>query len=276
MEITTLNSANIAEITAVFNAAFSDYVLPLTLSPTDLAAKMASENVMAEWSAGAFADGKLVGFILMGTDGKTAYNAGTGVIAEFRGQKLTAKMYDFLLPMLAEKNIVNHQLEVITQNAKAIPIYEKIGFITTRKVVCFKGKITNCNHGSAELKPVGFADVTPLETSWDFSPTYQNASHAIARTPELHQTIGAYRDGKLLGYVVFGKANLRVKQFVVEKEFRRQGIGQQLFSEVQRMSPDKDVSLINIDSTDGSIDFLKKIGLAETVSQFEMRLQYGA
>ena len=276
MEIKTLDGVDTVAIANAFNAAFSDYVVPFSLSETDLAAKMTMENILPEHSAGVFDGEKLVGFILIGTDGKTAYNAGTGVIPEFRGQKLTARMYDFLLPMLAEKNIVNHRLEVITQNTKAISVYEKIGFTTTKKVVCFKGKVSHVSQGFAELKTVDFADVIHLDTIGDFCPTYQNASDAIARMPEWHETIGAYRDGKLVGYVVFAKPNLRIKQFAVVKEFRRNGIGHQLLNEVHKHNPDLDVSLINIDSTDGSVAFLKKIGLAETVSQFEMRFHYGA
>src|SRR5690606_11050066 len=132
MKIQTLRAATTAEIAETFNLAFSDYLVPIHLSETDLKAKMVAENTKLDYSAGVFSDGKLVGFILIGIDGDTAYNGGTGVVAAYRGQNLTRKMYDFLFPILSEKGIVNHHLEVITENKKALPVYQKIGFVTRR------------------------------------------------------------------------------------------------------------------------------------------------
>lgn len=270
MEINTLDGVNTAEIANTFNAAFSDYVVPLTLSEADVALKIQLENIVLRCSAGAFSDGKLVGFILIGTNGIVAYNAGTGVIPNFRGQHLTKKMYDFLLPMLAEKGIVQHRLEVIIENVKAIRVYEQIGFTTFRKVTCFKGKVVSARNHGATIIPIEFGDITNPERFWDFIPAYQNASDVMLRTPPLHRTFGAFDGDLLVGYVVFATTSLRIKQFAVAENCRRKGIGHQLFCKVQNYKPDQEVSLINVDSTDGSINFLKKIGLAETVNQFEM------
>lgn len=272
MEINTLDGVTTAEITGTFNAAFSDYVVPLMLSEADVGSKIQLENIVLPYSAGAFSDGKLVGFILIGTDGIVAYNAGTGVIPDWRGQNLTQKMYDFLLPLLAEKGIAQHRLEVIVGNVKAIKVYEQIGFTTTRKVTCFKGKVAPARNHGAAIRPIAFGDITNPERFWDFIPTYQNALDVVLRMPQLHRTFGAFDGDNLVGYIVFATASLRIKQFGVAENYRRKGIGQQLFEHVQQADFSKDVSLINVDDASKSIEFLKSIGLTQTVSQLEMQL----
>ncbi|CAM3427114.1 hypothetical protein FLLO111716_09740 [Flavobacterium longum] len=272
MEINTLDGVTTSEIADTFNVAFSDYVVPLTLSEADVASKILLENIALQCSAGAFSDGKLVGFILIGTNGIVAYNAGTGVIPGCRGQNLTRRMYDFLLPRLAEKGIVQHRLEVIAANVKAIRVYEQMGFKTSRKVTCFKGKVATARNHGATIRRIEFSDINTPENFWDFVPTYQNASDVMFRMPLLHGTFGAFDGDLLVGYVAFATASLRIKQFAVAENYRRKGIGQQLFGHVQQLDLSKDVSVINVDDASGSIEFLKSIGLTETVSQLDMQL----
>jgi ribosomal protein S18 acetylase RimI-like enzyme len=272
MEIKTLDGVNIAEIAETFNAAFSDYLVPIQLSENDLRAKMQSENTVPAYSAGAFTDGKLIGFILIGIDGQIAYNGGTGVIPAFRGQNLTTKMYSFLLPLLAQKGITTHRLEVITENIKAIPVYEKIGFKIIRTVICFKGSVS----GNTDRQKLEEIELTAIRDNFfDFEPTYQNTAAAILRARSQHTAIGAFADDQLVGFIVFSPSAARVKQFAVARDFRNKGLGKRLFQEVQKIVGDRQISLINVDDRDGSIDFLQKIGLEKTVRQFEMELRHG-
>jgi ribosomal protein S18 acetylase RimI-like enzyme len=272
MEIKTLESASVAEITNTFNLAFSNYLISIFLTENDLRIKMTSENTIPGYSAGVFSEGMLVGFILIGIDNNVAYNGGTGVIPEFRGQNLTRKMYDFLLPLLAEEGITSHLLEVITENAKAIPVYEKIGFTIVRTVACFKGKINHAENHFADICTIDFPG--QMEAWCDFKPTYQNATPAILRTKETHQFLGAFVEGKMVGCIAFIESNARIKHFAVAPEFRRKGIGGQLFDQVQQRVGDKPVLLINVDESDESMAFLQKIGLEIPLRQYEMVYRY--
>jgi ribosomal protein S18 acetylase RimI-like enzyme len=142
MEIRTLSGCSHQEILAAFNGSFSDYFVPLQLTLEQLENKMRTELVDAELSVGAFADDNLIGFILHAYDivegRKTVYNAGTGVIPNYRGEGLTRQMYDFVLPELRAKEIDSLILEVITENAAAIRSYEKVGFRRVRKLTGYK------------------------------------------------------------------------------------------------------------------------------------------
>ena len=121
--IKSLQGLSIRQIADVFNDACSDYVIPIKLTEEILTAKILSENIQLENSVGVFDNDKLIAFILIGIDEYdghiVAYNAGTGVIPSYRGNKLTKRMYQYLFPLLKDKDIVSHQLEVITTNTIA-------------------------------------------------------------------------------------------------------------------------------------------------------------
>jgi ribosomal protein S18 acetylase RimI-like enzyme len=275
MKIQTLKSVPIPILAQVFNQAFADYVVPFALSEESLEAKLAAENIRLDCSVGVFTGGQLTGFILVGIDTinkkLTAYNAGTGVIPECRGQQFTEKMYDFLLPFLRQHRIENHLLEVITYNEKAIAIYERIGFRKRRTLNCYKGNValSQPNFDIRNLDPIDWKRMTSF---WDFEPSYQNSVTAIHRMEKSLEFLGAFADGNLVGYIIFDQT--RIKQFGVHREFRRKGIGRQLFDEVQKKAGNAIVSLINIDASNQTTNqFLSEIGLMQTVQQYEMGME---
>jgi len=98
-----------------------------------------------ELSFGVFEGEQLVAFIINGIDqhnGKrTAFNTGTGVIKNFRGQQLVDKMYAAALPHFQKAGIEKYLLEVFVNNERAIRVYERIGFKKIRRLKCYKGKL---------------------------------------------------------------------------------------------------------------------------------------
>lgn len=279
MLIHTLSQTLIADLAAVFNKAFEGYFLPIQLSEQQMADKIKSENIRLDYSVGVTVDNQLVGFILTGIDKDhqqtISYNAGTGVIPDFRGQKLTEKMYAFLLPILKKHNIRKHQLEVITQNTKALGIYQHIGYNITKTVSCFKGKIIPPTRESTyDFLSLDLKNDTTVQSFWNHYPTYQNTISSVNRNKELHDTLGIYANKQLIAYVIYAKGSLRIKQFGVHPNYRNNGIGHQLFYEVQKTNPDADLVLINIGNTDDiTHSFLRKIGFTVIIEQFEMVLQ---
>src|SRR6478672_4126441 len=192
MVIHTLSELTAADLAAVFNTAFEGYFLPIRLSEQQMADKIKSENIRLDYSVGVTIDDRLAGFILTGIDKDhqqtISYNAGTGVIPEFRGLKLTEKMYDYLLPILKKQNIRKHQLEVITQNTKALKIYQHIGYQITKTVSSFKGKIiAPSKELTYEFVKLDLTEDRLVQSFWNHFPTYQNTLSSINRNKELHE-----------------------------------------------------------------------------------------
>ena len=176
MQFKTLENTNIRDITTCFNHAFSDYFIPFELTEGQLADKMRADMNDLSLSVGAFDDSRLVGFMLHGvkrdTDQCYLYNGGTGVIPESRGQGITKKMYEFILPKLKSAQINGILLEAIDMNTQAIRSYEHAGFRTLRKVTCYKGSFKSDEFNDlVQIKDIQHYDWQLLGSCWETTPT---------------------------------------------------------------------------------------------------------
>lgn len=274
----TLENVKTAELLDAFNAAFADYFIKIEFDEKALASKLAAENLSLKTSVGAFFEDKLAGFILLGIDDfggrKTAYNGGTGVVPEFRGNALTEKMYDFILPILKKAGAQVQLLEVVTKNIAALKTYEKIGFRAVRPLSCFQGKIAPSEiNKNLELKFLDDIDARRIKPFWNSPPGWQNSLSAIRRARHKHKIIGAFDRSIPIGYIAFTQSG-RVKQFGVKKDFRHKGVAQTLFARLKNEIGDKELTVNNIDKTDAeTIAFLNKTGLKIYLEQFEMRME---
>lgn len=278
MEVHTLSGATVSELTEVFNISFRNYFVPISLTEEQLANKISSENIQLEYSVGIRVAQKWVAFIFTGIDQKNgqtiSYNAGTGVIPEFRGLGLTKKMYAYLLQMLQNQNIKQHWLEVVTQNIWALQLYEQLGYERMRTLSCFKGRVALPRLRSGlDFRKITLEDALATQTFRNHTPTYQNAFSSIQRNKDLHETIAVFEEKKCVAYAIYVKNSARIKQFGVHPDYRKKGIGHELFYEIQKNHTAQDTVLINIDKVDlGSLAFLKKIGLQPFLEQYEMVL----
>lgn len=276
MNINTLENVEIEDIVNVLNLSFSDYIVPLQLNLEQLNFKISTENIKLNLSIGIFEADRLVGFMLHALndlDGKlVAYNAATGVILNYRGQGLVAKMYDFLLPKLKVLNVKHMVLEVITVNASAIKAYEKMDYKAQRTLNCFGGPITKDLGGDiAVIKTMNDFEWDTFTSFWSIKPTWQNSIITLNKSKESCRILGAYLNNELVGYIVYNPASRKIMQIAVAAEHRRKRIGSQLVNGMLTAINSKEVLIFNVDAGSLEMDaFLKYLGVRATVSQFEM------
>ncbi|MUP45483.1 GNAT family N-acetyltransferase [Gramella sp. BOM4] len=280
MEFKTLKEVSIQELAGTFNEAFSDYLVPLQLTKEQLQNKLIADGIKPEHSAGAFQDEKLIGFILHGigayNNRLTAYNGGTGVIPDFRGNRITSQLYEFILPELRKKGIEQSVLEVITTNHKALKVYETIGFKTERELICFKAE----NINTAGSLSDSFKFIEPRKINYeelskfsDWTPTWQNSWESIKRSENNLKLIQLEKNSNVVGYLIFNPENARIINFSIKQPYRRQGLMKFLFSEVSKRVENK-MSLLNIDArATETINFLSGVGFKESIRQYEMMLK---
>ncbi|WET47487.1 GNAT family N-acetyltransferase [Chryseobacterium indologenes] len=275
MEFKTLANVDVEELLAVFNHSFSDYVVPFHLTKEVLVSKIATEKLDMNVSAGAFEDGRLISFILQAekveNGKKIIYNGGTGVVPERRGKGLVRKMYDFIIPILKERNADVLLLEVIEGNEAAIRAYENLGFTKVRRLVCFKGNInTGFPKTNATIKELKELQWEKLQSFWDIEPSWQGAVFVLNPMPENFKALGAYVDENLVGYLIYNPISGKVHQIAVHKDYRNGGIGAGLFAAIADGQP---IAINNVDeASQETAAFLdKKIGLQNWLSQFEMK-----
>ncbi len=276
--IQTLESCSIEKIAAVFNLSFSDYIIPFSLTKEQLETKMISESIVLELSVGAFEEDELIGFILHGygilNNQKTVYNAGTGVIPAKRGNKITAKLYDYALTVFKKHEMNNVVLEVITTNDAAIKTYRNTGFQLIRELNCFKGLVNgNSTTHDYEIRDLKTYNWQQLQSFWDIQPSWQNSITAVEKLKDYLFASGIYAGEELLGYIIFNPDTKRILQLAVDRAYRNKGIGRQLIFHLSSKYGNE-FSVTNIDSAStNTTSFLTDLGMHIFIKQYEMGLR---
>lgn len=275
MTVKTLADIDIPQMAEAINQSFSDYIVPFQLNAEQLQYKIIQEDVDLDLSVGVFDSDALVGIMLHGLrkseDHLVAYNAATGVIPTYRGKGLVGKMYHFLVPKLQVLQVQKMVLEVIEGNEPAIKAYEKMGYTTSRKLVCFSG-MANAEETQKEIsiKEDSTFQWDKWLSFWDIQPSWQNAVQSVQNSKAICKVLEAYLNEVLVGYLIYNTNSRKVNQFAVSPSHRQKGIATALFSRLQQIL-DNEMYVYNIDaSSQACISFLKKLGLKEKVNQFEM------
>lgn len=277
MEIKTLENTSVSEILNAFNLAFSDYVTPLQLTENQLKNKIIAEDVDLNWSVGAFENNQLIGYILHGWRNNKLYNGGTGVIPEFRGKQITAKLYDFIFEKIKNTSISSIQLEVITENTKAISIYEKIGFEKIRTLNYYKGTLNFESFVSSkdELECIE-TELNNINTTTDYHPSWQNNSVSISNLSKIEDIkyFQLFHKKKNIGFLIFNATSKKIHQIKIdENEFdRRALISKELFYIISKKYSNTFV-VTNIDeSSVNTNEIFESVGLSCFLKQYEMIL----
>lgn len=280
MVIQQINQIGISELHKTFNKAFSDYVLPMHVTVQQLAENLRRDGIDFKFSAGAFEEGKLVGFILNSLEEwnkvKTAYNGGTGVVPDFRGQRLTRRMYEYLLPHLQKAGVQQCLLEVIGINQIALRTYQSIGFEHNRALNCYKANLKDLavippkRDASFQIREISAPDWELVQKFWDYQPSWQYSIQSVKRLSGKIYFLGAFEQEELLGYAAITPHSNRIAQFAVSPQHRGRGIGRALFGQIARQASGPLV-VINVDQTSSDTNqFLRDLGFTCFTKQIEM------
>jgi ribosomal protein S18 acetylase RimI-like enzyme len=272
--IRTLTHDDFESRFAAFTAAFSDYVVPLTLTREQLAEMITRRGWVPELSVGAFdhADERaMVAFTINCVEGDRAYDSGTGVMPTHRRLGLGRQLMERSFDLLRGHGCTSYVLEVIESNERAAELYRATGFEVSRMLQCWtyesqSPKVSESQSG----EPAGdsssrFCDVEALIAHRDVEPSWQNSDGSIARARARHVTLGDER-----GYAIVFPDNGDLPQLAVRRDARRRGLGTHLLQSAAALAG-KPLRIMNVDDRDAGIaSFLEHNGARRTVRQLEM------
>ncbi|MBD5280363.1 MAG: GNAT family N-acetyltransferase [Bacteroides sp.] len=280
MDIRNLENIDFDTLFEGFSNAFSDY--EIHFDKDEVQSMLIRRGYVPNLSFAAFEGGKIVAFTLNGIgmfNGiRTAYDTGTGTVKDYRGCGLAGEIFRYSLPFLRQAGISQYLLEVLQNNHKAITVYRRMKFDTTREFDCFKQSIAGIdNHhnirqcANLRIELIDTATVRQAQSFCDFYPSWQNSIESIERGASELTCIGAFDLDELVGFCVFDRKSGDLTQIAVRKENRKQGVASRLLSEVIKQMSTDFVKVINVPSDNLSLlTFLKSKNIPLMNKQFEM------
>ena len=282
MRIRSLEDIDFDHLFRGFKKAFSDY--EIRFDKEEVRCMLVRRGYNPRLSFGAFDGDEMVAFTLNGiglfNDIRTAYDTGTGTVAEYRGRGLAGEIFAYSLPYLRGAGVRQYLLEVLQNNRKAIAVYRRMKFEITRELDCFRQTIADIsfpaggNEGlDCRIDRIGIESVKGSLMFGDFSPSWQNNIESIERGAANLVCLGAFIGGNIAGYCVFDPDSGDLTQIAVEREYRERGIGSRLLREaVGRMRTDV-IKVLNIAAENTTLPaFLKRRNIVSVNKQFEMIL----
>lgn len=267
MEIRNLKNTSLSEIVACLIKSFDGYFVSLPSEVDFWRKKFHGARVNFELSFGVFDTEKLVAFIINGVyldNGlKTAFNSGTGVLPEYRGQRLVDKMYDFAFPKLKENGIQKYKLEVIDINERAIKVYERIGFEKKRRLKSYKGNLPK-SMGNIILKEIDFSEIK-CKSEYPYSWDQCNEAVILSDSYKVYKIENSEEE---IGHLICSLETGNIAQVEV---YKHQWIG--LFNALSKVT--KTIKINNVDSRRVDlIQYLEELGIENSIDQFEMELLF--
>lgn len=132
IEIKRLTECTIEEGVKAWNVGFEGYYFDATTTAENFVNRLVSEGLSPRLSIVAFKDNEPIGIVKNGireiNGVKVAWNGGTGVGSEYRKLGIGKQLMEATLSIYQEEGVKVATLEAITENEKAISLYEKIGY----------------------------------------------------------------------------------------------------------------------------------------------------
>lgn len=268
----SLSDDDLESLYNCFLAAFSDYQVDMRMSREQFRQRIIRDGVLLQMSAGAFDGKRMVGFCINGLGQwqgtKTAYDAGTGVIREYRGRGVGKELFAFLTPQLQDANIEQYLLEVLTTNTPAATLYRKLGFVDTRRLAVFRPHRGRNSSTHIAVKPIQQPDWSLYQSFWDSHPSWQNSVEACDRVVDDRSIVAAYVNDECAGYGIVFTPSANLMQLAVAPQHRRKGVGSAILAALE--SPER-LKINNIDENfTPALAFYEANGYKQVLSQYEM------
>jgi GNAT superfamily N-acetyltransferase len=267
-----LENVTLDEVTRTWNLAFSDYIVPITMTPESIEAYFKVTGVDESKSYGAFYDDTLVGLLVNSVDtfrGETAaYDAMTGIVPEHRGSGLFSKLFEYTADGLKRNGIKRYYLEVITANEKACAIYKKKGGKIQREFSVLEGKIQSDFYSNTEVEILPLSSF-PKEEISVYEPSFGNRVTSLYRNIDDYQVANA-KMGRRITAAIFSKQG-SIRQILYKGEADRDLLRAVLTYLSQNYEK---LSISNIPVTETElISELLNVGFKVLVNQYEMCIE---
>jgi ribosomal protein S18 acetylase RimI-like enzyme len=134
VSIVPATGLSLAEVAELYNLGYQGYAIPFHVDAAWAAFMFDVFDLLPEHSCLALRDGERAGIAMLGVRGRRGWVGGVGVVPEARRQGIGEQLMRALLANARAIGLEAVQLEVMEPNTIAKALYDKLGFVTLRRV----------------------------------------------------------------------------------------------------------------------------------------------
>jgi ribosomal protein S18 acetylase RimI-like enzyme len=260
-----------ADLTATFNRAYQDYIVPLQLNGDELHHVIVQNSINLDASRVVLVDDQLIGLGLLGQRNGRGWIGGVGIVPQARGRGYGRRLMDALLRAAGYLQLATVQLEVISTNTPARRLYNALGFQETRELY------------SLECE-------TPEAVSVPYLPWIVPAQKVLMLYEQLHHTPSPWQREPESLHVLMPQLNAWTIEFQGEMLAAALGFvtdsgivlsdvglsnGQEdalkaLLTWIHQQHPHLSMEMVNIAQQDPALHVMQGLGYQQTLVQIEM------
>lgn len=268
MELRRASEFSIAELTRFWNLAYTGYFVNITFT----------EAMMANWfRCGDFdldrslilMDGAApVGISFLGVRGDRGWIGGYGISPDYRGRGLGYSLFADHMALIREDGPPAVQLEVLTQNW-ARKVYERAGFVTTRRLAMVQGKPVATEGGVlSEAEPRAVLAHHARLHAMAPAPWQHEAEWLVKALPDTARAFYTGPASAPTGFVIatFGPEAVRIQGAAASGD---EAAGS-LVAGLASMFPGYTITVVNEPVDSPIYAAMRAAGCAEVLDQFEM------
>jgi ribosomal protein S18 acetylase RimI-like enzyme len=261
--------------TYALNLAYTDYYVPISLTPSSFERLVERESVDLSASAAALEGHRIVGVGMLGVRDDRGWIGGLGVIPQSRKHGVGRLLMEHLIAQARRLNLSTLKLEVIVENTRAFVLYQSLGFQTIRKLLVlirYGDPSPRVDTSSLTVKPMAVGAALDALPGFIHSPrAWQREIPALEAMGSSLNALGVWgSDNRLLGVTLVRMDAGQVG--IMDLASTTVEAGEALLLRILREGRGDSVSYVNVPDDHPLLPVLYQYEFIENLSQYEMVL----
>jgi ribosomal protein S18 acetylase RimI-like enzyme len=282
VQVTLLSASQVPRdsFVAALNTAYSDYYVPIYLTPRGFNEMVLRESVDLSASAAALHDGRIVGMGLLAIRGQRGWIGGMGVVPGFRRQGVGRRVLEHLIAQGRQHSLDTLQLEVITANKGAFQLYLSCGFEIARELLVLRFTPTGGRTGGPSTVAAGVLSILPAKPADvpgclaglpSVRRPWQRELAVLESGIDQYEVLAARRhDGQVVGLCLHAGSGTR--RGLLDLVATSPAAGEALIGALLSRYSEASFSYLNVAADDPLLPALLAAGFKESLRQYEMLL----
>lgn len=271
------NQLTFRQLARLINYAYADYYMSVKLDNGQFEQMCFEEDMCLDQSVVALdAHGDPVGLTMLSIRDAAGWISGVGVLPQHRRRGVAREMVTAVIRNARMCAIHDLRLEVLTQNTRALPLYESLGFVKLRDLLVLsqtymaplhETQYAECPEIDVDTALEHFGNFHHIRASW------QREQRSLQHRAQRLSALGYIHQDTVLGYVlyepradVFAIADIAVSHGAPDRE----QIATRLLQAVQYRLPGAVGYTINIPAEDPLVEVFFSLHYQVWHQQFEM------